>query len=156
VAAAAYERCGLRLWPGLSSISSPGVAAWLAAFGVRNFETEEPSDLEYDPKLRVVAEWRDPEALFQDHVDHAIVDARLEGAEAGERLEYDWARLPLVRLLKACSVVLNLSGRAGPVPEGMSATAALKNQRFVSDHAAIRERLLVLVEAFQREHGYRP
>jgi hypothetical protein len=35
--------------------------------------------------------------------------------------------LPLSRIAKAYSAVLNLLGKAGPVPEGMSATAALRN-----------------------------
>lgn len=155
VASAAYEGFGVELWPGMSSISSPGAASWLAAFGVRNFEFQEPSDLEYDPQLRVVAEWRDPEALFQDHVDNAIVDARLEEAEKGARLRYDWPMLPIVRLLKGWSMMLNAFDRVGPVPEGMSATAALRNRRFVRDHAAIRDRLLIRVTEFERQQGYR-
>lgn len=156
VASAAYEAVGIRLWPGASSISSPGTAAWLAAFGVRHFETQEPSDLEYDPSLRVVAEWRDPDGLFEDHVDNAVVDVMLEDAEAGRTLPYDAAKLPVVRLLKAWSVLLNLCGRAGPIPEGMSATGALRNRRFALDHSAIRDRTIELAEAFRREKNYRP
>ncbi len=155
VAAAAYEELGLRLWPGQSSISSPGIAGWLAAFGVRHFETQEPSDLEYDPQLRIVAEWRDHEALFQDHADAAVVDVLLEDAQAGKALEYDVALLPLARVLKTWSVFLELFGGVGPVPEGMSATAALQAQRFARDHATLRERLFELAEEFRREHGYR-
>ncbi len=155
VAAAAYEAFGVELWPGLSTISSPGVASWLAAFGVKNFEFQEPSDLEYDPKLRVVAEWRDPEALFQDHVDNAIVDARLERAEDGARLGYAWPALPLARVLKGWSALLNRFGRVGPAPEGMSATAGLRNVRFAREHAAIRERLLALASEYERERGHR-
>ena len=156
VASSAYEGVGISLWPGPSRISSRGAAAWLAAFGVRHFETLEPSDLEYDPQLRVVAEWRDPENLFADHVDDAVVDVMLEDAESGKTLPYDRAMLPFVRVLKGWSVLSNLLGRAGPVPEGMSATAALRNRSFVRDHAAIRARTLELAEAFRREKGYRP
>jgi hypothetical protein len=155
VASAAYERFGVDLWPGLSNISSPGVASWLAAFGVRNFEFQEPSDLEYDPKLRVVAEWRNPEALFQDHLDNAVVDVRLEEAEKGIGLGYDRLMLPIARILKGWSLILNACGRVGRVPEGMSATAALRNQRFCREHDAIRERLLARASEFERERGYR-
>src|SRR5881392_831153 len=88
VASAAYEGVGIRLWMGISHVSSRGVTSWLSAFGVRYFETQEPSDLEYDPQLRVVAEWRDPETLFQDHLDNAVIDALLEEAEAGQPLDY--------------------------------------------------------------------
>ena len=49
VASAAYARLGVTLWMGLSHISSPGLASWLAAFGVRHLTTQEPADLEYDP-----------------------------------------------------------------------------------------------------------
>jgi len=156
VASAAYHRFGVELWAGRSSISSPGIAAWLAAFGVRRFETQEPSDLEYDPQLACVAEWRDAEALFDDHLDNAVMDVLLESAESGEGLAYDRTMLPLARCLKTWSVLLEALGRVGPVPEGMSATAALRNQRFVHDHAELRARVAVLAAGFQREHGYRP
>src|SRR4030042_868159 len=44
----------------LSRISSPGLASWLSGFGVTHFETQEPSDLEYDPQLALGAEGPDP------------------------------------------------------------------------------------------------
>ncbi len=156
VVSAAYERVGVTLWMGLSHISSPGLAAWLAGFGVRHFETQEPSDLEYDPQLRVVAEWRDPQALFFDHVDNAVVDAMLEGAEAGNPLPYPAALLPVARLAKAYSWLLNEAGTVGPVPEGLSAAGALRNRQFTRTHAAIKARVLLLADAFARRHGYRP
>src|SRR4029453_14375858 len=81
VAAAAYRPVGITLWMRLSHLSTPGVTSWLSALGVGHFETQEPSDLEYDPQLRVVAEWRDPETLFQDHADNAVIDVMLEAAE---------------------------------------------------------------------------
>jgi len=155
VASAAYRQFKLDLWMGISYISSPGVCAWLAAFGVKHFETQEPADLEYDPQLRVVAEWRDPEILFQDHLDNAVVDAMLEGAERGERLDYSWYLLPLARGMKGYSIVLNAFGKTGPVPEGMNATAALRHAQFNKTHAALKEKVLNLAEAFQKEHGYR-
>src|SRR5436190_1265485 len=72
VAAAAYEQCGVKLWMGISHLSSRGVTSWLSAIGVKHFETQEPSDLEYDPQMRVVAEWRDSGTLSQDHADNAV------------------------------------------------------------------------------------
>ncbi|MDD5562653.1 MAG: YiiX/YebB-like N1pC/P60 family cysteine hydrolase [Thermoanaerobaculaceae bacterium] len=155
VASAAYANAGVTLWMGLSHISSPGLAAWLAGFGVRRFETQEPSDLEYDPQLRVVAEWRDPQTLFLDHVDNAVVDAMLEGAEAGESLRYPIAWLPVARLGKAYSWFLNRMGAVGPVPEGLSAAGALRNREFTRTHAAIRARVLLLAAEFARRNGYR-
>ncbi|HVN77203.1 MAG TPA: YiiX/YebB-like N1pC/P60 family cysteine hydrolase [Thermoanaerobaculaceae bacterium] len=156
VASAAYERVGVSLWMGVSRISSPGLVAWLSGFGVRHFETREPSDLEYDPQLRVVAEWRDPAALFADHLDNAVVDAMLERADAGGPLAYPWLMLGPARLAKAYSVLLNLLGRVGPVPEGLSATGALRNREFTRTHAAVREVLVRRAAEFERVKGYRP
>ena len=156
VASAAYERFGVTLWMHLSSISSPGLASWLAGFGVTHFQTQEPSDLEYDPQLVVVAEWRDPGTLFADHVDNAVVDAMLEGAERGDTLDAPWYQLPAARLAKLYSSALNAIGLVGPVPEGLSAGGALRTRRFIRTHALIRDRLLHLEKEFERAHGYVP
>ena len=156
VASAPYEKLGIHLWMGVSHISSAGLRSWLAAFGVTHFETQEPSDLEYDPQLRVVAEWRDLETLFNDHVDNAVIDVMLEGAEAGDQLKYDSYKLPLARMAKAYSVVLNMMGGVGPVPEGMSATAALRSEWFSARHRAIKAQTLRLADEFRNAKGYRP
>ena len=156
VVSAAYTAEGVHLWRGLSTISGPGTVTWLAYFGVEHFETQEPSDLEYDPQVRVVAEWRDPETLFKDHIDNAAIDVLLEGAEAGETLSYDWLALPVARLMKGYSVLLNLFGREGPVPEGMNATAGLRNTKFSALHRRIFEGVLARAEVFRKEKGYTP
>ncbi|MBT8108498.1 MAG: hypothetical protein KJP17_09695 [Gammaproteobacteria bacterium] len=156
VASAPYGDLGVRLWEGLTTMSASGTAAWLAALGVEQFETHGPSDLEYDPKVVVVAEWRDPEALFDDHVDNAIIDAMLEGAERGDVIDYDYYYLPMARLMKAYSSLLNSIGRHGPVPEGMAATTALRSRWLDERHAAIKEDVLQRVSDFRREYGYEP
>ncbi len=156
VAAAAYRAKGMTLWSCRSHLSTPGVTSWLAALGVRHFETQEPSDLEYDPQLTVVAEWRDPATLFKDHVDNAVVDAMLESAERGERLGHNRWMLPAVRLAKAWSVGLNWFGKVGPVPEGMSATTALRVDRFKKRYVAIQKRVIESAEAFRKQRGYVP
>lgn len=156
VASAAYASVGVRLWKGMSTISTPGLRAWLGAFGVRYFETQEPSDLEYDPQLSVVAEWRDPETLYQDHLDNAVTEAMLEGAERGEPLKHVQSLLPVARLMKAYSFVLNMVGEEGPIPEGMTATAALRNRWYSDRHAAARDLLTTKADAFRLEKGYRP
>jgi hypothetical protein len=152
----AYSTLGIALWQGMSTISSPGVMAWLAAFGVRQFDTQEPSDLEYDPQLRVVAEWRSPETLFKDHLDNAVLESLLEGADRGDRMQHAWYLLPFARLAKLYSVVLNALGRVGPVPEGMSATTALRHQWLVRKHAAMKDMTLTSAEDFRRREGYTP
>jgi hypothetical protein len=156
VAAFAYRKFGITLWMGISHISSPGIAAWLAAFGVTHFETQEPSDLEYDPQLCVVAEWRDPETLYQDHVDNAVVEVMLEGAERGDQLGYKWYLLPLARCMKGYSVLLNAVGKVGPIPEGMNATAALRHAQFNKTHGTIKAKVLIMARSFQQQNGYRP
>ncbi|MDH4233465.1 MAG: YiiX/YebB-like N1pC/P60 family cysteine hydrolase [Nitrospirota bacterium] len=156
VASEAYERYGFHLWAGISYISSPGLRKWLAAFGVRHFETQEPSDLEYDPQLRVVAEWRDPSTLKKDRFDNAVTEVMIEGAEEGDELSYEWYLLPLARIAKAYSVLMNHFGKAGPVPEGMTATAALRTQDYTEKHDAFVERLAVKAEQYRKTHGYEP
>ncbi len=156
VASSPYHNLGVDLWMGISNISSIGVRSWLSAFGVKYFETQEPSDLEYDPQLTVVAEWRDPETLYKDHLDNAVIDVMLEGAEKGDQLEYDWYKLPIARILKVYSVILNVFGAVGPIPEGMPAAAALRNDRFSTKHESIKGELLCLAGEFEKNHGYKP
>lgn len=154
VASEAYARYGIGLWAGISRISSPGLRRWLTAFGVEHFETQEPSDLEYDPQLRVVGEWRDPAALRQDRLDNAVTDAMLEGAEKGDELDYHRYQEPAARLVKLYSRSLNLAGKTGPIPEGMSATTALRTEEYMARHQAIAERLGNQAEQFKKEKGY--
>jgi hypothetical protein len=156
VASSAYRNYGVTLWKGLSAISSKGTRNWLGAFGVRHFETEGPTDLEYDPQLSVVAEWRDPETLYKDHLDNAVTDVMLEEADSGRQLTYDWYLLPAARVMKLYSSMLNLFGGVGPVPEGMSAEAALKNKKYSETHETIKQRAVLLAEEFKTANGYTP
>lgn len=156
VASAAYETVGIALWMDVSSLSSRGVCSWLSAFGVRSSLTQEPSDLEYDPQLRVVAEWRDPEGLRQDRLDNAATDVMLEGAERGESLGHSAALLPLARVMKAWSWTLDRFGGVGPIPEGMSATVALRLKEYRARHAALKARIDERARRFRAERGYEP
>lgn len=156
VASAAYKAAGMELWMGLSTISRDGLRDWLAAFGVRHFATQEPSDLEYDPQLHVVAEWRDAEALFDDHVDNAVTDAMLEGADRGERLGFLWYTLPVARVLKAYSWVRERAGGVGPIPEGMSPAAALRNRGYGERHRALAVSVRSAANEWRRTNGYVP
>jgi hypothetical protein len=149
VASSAYGEFGVRLWMGMSHLSTTGVIEWLSSLGVRHFETQEPSDLEYDPQLCVVAEWRDAETLFKDHVDNAVIDAMLERAEVGQRLRYNRWMLPFVRGLKAWSVVKNWFGGVGPIPEGMSASTALRVDRLTTQH----DRMAARVRRWQKRNA---
>jgi hypothetical protein len=156
VASYAYRKKGLQVWKYPSTISSPGVVNWLHDFGVENFVTQMPSDLEYDPQLSVVAEWREPETLFKDHVDNAAMDALLEKANKGEEIGYNTWKLPIARVLKGYCMIKNRFGKIGLIPEGMSATQALKNETFVAMHAAVKNKTLQLADEFFKKNGYRP
>jgi hypothetical protein len=155
VASYAYRTYGLQVWKYPSTISSAGVVNWLHNFGVENFVTQMPSDLEYDPQLAVVAEWRDPETLFKDHIDNAAMDALLEKANKGETIDYNIWKLPIARLLKGYCMIKNRFGKIGLIPEGMSATQALKNETFVAMHAAVKNKTLQMADEFFKKNGYR-
>ena len=152
----AYKQNGVQLWEFQSTISSNGIINWLNAFGVQHFVTQMPSDLEYDPMLSVVAEWRDKDVLFQDHVDNAVMDALIERANAGEELDYNIWTLPLARVLKAYSYVLTVIGKEGIIPEGMDAMTALKNNDLVKRFQGVKSRTLEKAEQFKIERGYLP
>lgn len=156
VASQAYDTFGVKLWNNLSTISASGVRNWLYAFGVSNFVTQMPSDLEYDTDLDVVAEWCNKETLFKDHIDNAVMDVLIEQANKGEQLQYNIWQLPLVRLVKGYCMLMNSFGKEAIIPEGMSATQALKNQYFVAQFAALKKRTEPLVEKFIQQHHYRP
>jgi len=151
-----YKNNGIQLWQSESTISSTGVVTLLNTFGVENFVTQMPSDLEYDPQLSVVAEWRNNESLFDDHLYNAVIDAMLLCADKGEKVKYNLFLLPVGRLLKAYSVLKNQFDSEGPIPEGMSATQALKNNSFVERHEKIKTNVQEKVELFRLEKGYNP
>ncbi len=58
--------------------------------------------------------------------------------------------------MKAYSILRNLLGSPGPIPEGMSATAALRNTAFSVHHASLKEQLRARTELFQEDNGYSP
>jgi hypothetical protein len=156
VASAAYRDQDVTLWTGISTISAPGLRRWLASFGVKQFVTQEPSDLEYDPQLSVVAEWRDAASLFDDHIDNAVTDVMLEGAERGDALTFDWYSLPAARVLKGYSWLRERFGGIGPIPEGMAPAAALRNRSYNASHAALKAAVRDAAAGWQAAKGYRP
>lgn len=156
VASYAYRKQGVQLWQALSTISSQGVVNWLSDFGVENFVTQMPSDLEYDSQLSVVAEWRNPETLMKDHIDNAVMDVLLEEADKGKQITYAHWQLPFVRIIKLWCIIQNAFGKPGIIPEGMNATRALKNQTFVAMYNNLREKTRESVSVFFAEKHYQP
>ena len=151
-----YKNNGIQLWQAESTISSQGVVSLLNTFGVENFVTQMPSDLEYDPQLSVVAEWRDSESLYDDHIYNAVIDALLMCADKGERVDYNILMLPIARVIKLYSGIKNIFGSEGPIPEGMNAVQALKNNSFVERHEKLKETVMLNAETFEKEKGYTP
>lgn len=152
----AYKNNGIQLWESESTISSNGVVKLLNTFGVENFVTQMPSDLEYDPQLSVVAEWRSAESLFDDHLYNAVIDAMLVCAEQGEEIEFNPLMLPFARIMKGNSWIKNQFESEGPIPEGMSATQALKSDAFIQRHKELKEKTSTAVDSFIEENGYKP
>ncbi|MGD8867469.1 MAG: YiiX/YebB-like N1pC/P60 family cysteine hydrolase [Gemmatimonadales bacterium] len=151
----AYRTVGIDLWAVKSDMSEPGLVRWLASLGVRHFTTLVPSDLEYDPRLAAIAEWRDVSMLRQHRFDDVTIDVLLQGADEGDRLGYHWYHLPVARLLKTWSGVQVLLGAVPTIPKGMSAPTALRvdalsHRVHPTLRAAIEERAV----AFRRQNGY--
>lgn len=156
VASNAYQKQKVQLWQNMSTISSQGVVNWLHDFGVENFVTQMPSDLEYDPQLSVVAEWRDVETLYKDHIDNAVTDALLEKANSGATIGYNKWLIPFIRVLKGWCWIKNQFGKVGIIPEGMSATRALKNETYITMYNRVRSKTIQLADAFVSEKKYKP
>ena len=152
----AYRQYGIKLWESESTVSSDGIVSWLVSFGVEYFLNQLPSDLEYDPSLSVVAEWRDKELLVNDHVDNAVMDALIGRANKGEELEYELWKLPVVRVLKIYSVILNSMGKEAIIPEGMSVLTALTSNDFVRRFQNTKAQTLRKVREFEEQEGYLP
>jgi hypothetical protein len=151
----AFRGQGVELWAFRSSMSSPGLVRWLAAMGVREFTSLVPSDVEYDPQLRAVVEWKDPTSLMDFRLDNAVIDALLEEAERGADLSYPWHRLPLARGLKLFSVTQTVLGRIPIIPQGMSASTALRVQSLVSGISpTVKAELESRAREFREELGY--
>ncbi|MDT8375809.1 MAG: YiiX/YebB-like N1pC/P60 family cysteine hydrolase [Mariprofundaceae bacterium] len=152
-----YRGQGVDLWKIKTVMSSPGLRRWLADMGVRYFETLAPSDVDYDPQLVAVAEWRDLEVLKADRIDNAIMDVLLEEAEKGLSLGYPKYKMPLAGVVKLWSRVQALLGFDRAIPKGMGTTTALKvNALMEKVFPLLRERLVKAEAAFRERRGYLP
>ena len=71
-------------------------------------------------------------------------------------MPYKVSKLPLARMAKAYSIGLNLLGKTGTIPEGMSATKALRVSQFRSAHEARKQTLAQAAAQFKKTHEYLP
>lgn len=153
----AYQSIGVDLWSSVSHLSSPGLVAWLNSLGVQHFVTIVPSDLEYDPDLAAVAEWRNPETLRQDRFDNATMDALLEGADRGDRLGYAWYHLPMARVVKTWSILQEPLGFKPMIPEGINASIALRVDSLSKKvHPVARQAIEQAAIRFKESNSYEP
>jgi hypothetical protein len=153
----AYRYEGVDLWRIKTLMSQPGLRAWLGDMGVKSFETLAPSDIEYDPQIVAVAEWRDLNVLKEDRIDSAIMDALLEEAEKGLRLSYPSHKLPLAGVVKLWSSIQPLFGLEPAIPRGMGAGTALRvNSLMKTVFPLLRQRLRKAAKRFREDQGYSP
>ncbi len=98
-----------------------------------------------------------PETLWKDHVDNAVVEAMLEGADEGDEISRSVVETGADKACKGLQCHSSTSLAVwGPFPEGMDATAALRNLELTAMHEKIRDRVLAQAADFQQQQGYRP
>jgi hypothetical protein len=151
----AYRSSGIDLWAYKPQLSSPGLVRWLGDMGVTHFTTLIPSDLEYDPKLAPVTEWRNAEALMLDRLDNVTLDVLLEGAERGDRLGYTPLTYLPGGLAKIWSGLESAFGATPTIPDGMSVDTALRVRSLVKTvHPRLRAAISNAAEQFRTQRGY--
>ena len=151
----AYQSVGIDLWIHKSGLTSQGLKNWLGDIGVKHFTTIIPSDLEYDPKLAPVAEWRDLSALRSDRLDNITLDVLLEAAEQGDRLDYHWYEYLIGIFVKLWSWFKSVFDYEPTIPEGMSISAALRvNTLAKKIHPILKKDIEQAAQRFEKEHGY--
>jgi len=64
--------------------------------------------------------------------------------------------LPIARIIKLYSVILNLFGKVGTIPEGLSAESALKSESYKIYHSDISSVVNEKVKNFISVNGYTP
>jgi hypothetical protein len=151
----AYRSVGIDLWAYKPQLSAPGLVRWLGDMGVTEFTTLIPSDLEYDPKLAPVVEWRNAETLLADRLDNVTLDVLLEAAEGGDRLSYAPLTYLPGALTKLWSGVETTFGATPTIPNGMSIETALRVRALVKTvHPRLRAEIGTAAELFRAERGY--
>lgn len=153
----AYRKVGIDLWAYKPRLTAGGLTRWLGDMGVTQFTTLIPSDIEYDPRLAPVAEWRNADALMQDRLDNVTLDVLLEAAGRGDRLGYAWPNLLTGTLVKAWSGLESVVGAKRTVPEGMTVETLLRVHSLMKTvHPKLRAGIVRASEAYRVERGYPP
>ena len=87
---------------------------------------------------------------FEDNAFNNII------YEKNNSENYNYAMLPIARLAKTYSGLLNVFGKVGPVPEGMSPVVALRATWLADEHGRRKKALKAAVKGFEEEHGRPP
>lgn len=151
----AYRSTAMDLWARKSKLESPGLIRWLGDVGMQHFTTILPSDIEYDPRLAPVAEWRNLETLRNERLDNVTLDVLLEAGERGDRLSY----APLAALpggvFKLWSKLKSVMGFTPTIPAGMSVDTALRVHSLIKEvHPKLRAAIANADTKYHMEHGY--
>ena len=153
----AYRGAGLLLWPTRSHLDTPGIIRLLGPLGVRQFVTLTPQDLELDPRLALVAEWRYVDALRKDRIENALIGSLFGAAERGASLRAPRLLLAESRLIRGFSDVQSHLGFSPAMPAGMSASCAARAEGFQEHiYPTLMQAISQKAEAFKRAEGYEP
>ncbi len=153
----AYDRERINLWPVRGRLTSPGLATWLHSLGVRHLDVLVPSDLEYDPALTPVAEWRNIERLRDERFNNAVFDALIDGADMGDRLGYALDEVPLALLVKAWSVIQGYRGLPEEIPDGMGPFDALRFRALTERiHPLLKKDVRGAADWLTKKQGFEP
>lgn len=151
----AFKDAGMSLWPVRSHIGTRGIIRFYGPLGVRSFVTLTPQDLELDPRLALVAEWRYSGALRKDRIENALIGALLAAAEKGSSLRAPRFVLAESRAIRVASNLQSLLGVQPIVPAGMSASCAARLGGYQKHiYPTLYEAISRKAEQFKREHGY--
>ncbi len=155
VAYHAYRTIGIDLWADKQKLESPGLIRWLGDMGMTHFTTIMPADLEYDPRLAPVAEWRNLEALSYDRLDNVTLDVLLEAAERGDHLGYSPLAVLPGGAIKLWSGLESVMGSTPTIPAGMSVGTALRVRSLIKVvHPKLRAAIAIADAKYRTEHGY--
>jgi len=153
----AYGEAGMVLWPARSRLDTPGIIRLLGPLGVRQFVTLTPQDLELDPRLAAVAEWRYIHALRKDRIENALIGALFGAAERGASFRAPPFLLAESRLIRGFSNVQSFLGFPPAMPEGMNPSSAARAAGFQKHiYPTLMLAISNKAEAFRRAEGYEP
>ncbi|MDH3976716.1 MAG: hypothetical protein OEV42_20835 [Deltaproteobacteria bacterium] len=150
----AYNSVGISLWAEREAPMPPVLIRWFDSLGLSGHTFLPPSYLEYDSHFVPIAEWINKEALGDERLTFAVMDALLHSAAMGAEVGYSYDEVPLALLAKTWSVLAGYRGRQPSVPDGLSPFEALRI-RTLSEKVipVLREDTRRVAHWFKEENG---